>query len=379
MGIRRCIIILIILFNLCLFNAQGQTSQQVKNPHIYKGSPFTPELVQRQTRRAELSKIDMLIDVLGIKPGMVILDIGAGSGQYAYKFAERLKGTGKVFATDINIDAVNYIREQVRVRNLLNLFPVLVNSEGLDEFYTNNKFDLIFIAHAYHLFSDGVDYFKRLKGSLTKNGRLVILTLQSPKEFSSSDISDVRGLIKQLSSEKFDSPFYSCLRETTRELLDRPLEDKTEESLKNVIVGDLNIMKDDIYFLNHFLKDGLTFKEEIPFTREEKDFVNMYLRFLKLEAKAFDNAGALDMSNRDIFSKPLFMPILRRINMVLIVQKFRQYLYYGKPAPYLPGGYGHWQDSLAIQKLSLAGYSLIHEYDFIPFEVIEVFTPNNSS
>jgi len=371
---RRRFIILIIIFNLCLFNVQGQSSEQVKTPYFEKASSFSPELVQRQTERVEFSRIDQLMDVLGIKPGMTILDIGAGSGQYAYKFAERLKGTGKVFATDSNIDTINYIRGQTRARNLTNLFPVLVSSEGLDQFYTKNKFDLIFVAHTYNYLRDRVNYFKKLKDSLAQNGQLVIVNNKIFHEFSLGDISDFEGFIKELSSEELDSPFYLYLRESTRELLHQPLEDKTKKLLRIDIVTDLNRMSNDIYFLSNFLVGGLTFKEGIHFTKDESIYVNWALRFLKLEDKVLDDAGVLDIANSNINKKHFY--IVKSINTVLIVQKFREYLYHGKPAPYLPEGYGNWQYSLAIRELSLAGYSLKHKYDFIPFEIILVFAPN---
>ena len=55
-----------------------------------------------ETQALKLPRIDALIRTLDLKPGMTILDIGAGSGQQSYKIAEALKGTGKVYAADID-------------------------------------------------------------------------------------------------------------------------------------------------------------------------------------------------------------------------------------------------------------------------------------
>jgi len=346
------------------------------NPAFYR-TPFTPEMVKRQTRMAKFVRIDKLMDVLGIKPGMTILDIGTGSGQYAYKFAERLKRTGRVFATDIDKDRIDYISTQARSRNLTNLSPVLVNSEELDNFYTKKKFDLIFLAHAYFLLGDRINYFKRLKDSLAKNGQLVVLSERDFRFFSLGDISDLDGLIKQLSSGKFNNPFYSHLRKSTQELLQQPLDEKAKELLGNVIIEDLNMMMEDTGFLSGFLKDRVAFKKEIAFTKEEGDFVSWYLRYLKLEDKVLDDAGALDISNRNIDRKHLLF--IRVINTVLIVQRFRKYLYNGKPAPYLSKGYGNLLKECVIQELSSVGYSLKHKYGFIPFLIILVFTSDKST
>jgi len=333
------------------------------------------ELIRRQTEWAEShTRKYKLMDVLRIEPGMTILDLGAGSGQYAYKFAERVKKTGKVFATDFKTDRIDYISEQSRLRNLTNLFPVLVNKNGLDEFYTKNKFDLVFVAHVYAFFNDRINYFKKLKDSIAENGQLVVLDCKFSHEFSLSDVSDFDGLIKQLSSEESNSPFYLHLRESTKELLHRALEDSTRKLLKNVIIDEFNRIQEDICFLSNFLKEGLTFKEKVHFTTEESNFINACLRIFRIEDEFLDDSGGLNMANTNRHT----FYLMKIINTILIVQKFRQYLYNGKPAPYLPQGYGNWQNSSIIQELSLAGYSLKHKYDFIPFTIILVFTPNKS-
>jgi len=55
---------------------------------------------------------DNVMDLPAIRPGVTILDIGAGTGQFAYEFAGRLKGTGRVFAADINESCIDYIPQR---------------------------------------------------------------------------------------------------------------------------------------------------------------------------------------------------------------------------------------------------------------------------
>lgn len=374
MKTRRGIFLLIILVNFCPLNSQGQTPQRAEE-NIVKSSPFSLELVRRQAERVKFSRIQRLVDALGIKSGMTIVDIGAGSGGYAYKFAERLKETGRVFATDMDVDMIKYLSEQAQKRNLVNILPVLVKSEGLDEFYTKEKFDLVFIAHAYMYIRDRINFFKGLKGSISQNGRLVVLHNKNIYDFSLSDVSDFDGLIKHLSSEKSDSPFFLCLQESTRQLLHIPLEDKANGRLRKAIIVDFNRMANDIYFLSYFLKDSLTFKRRMHFLKDERDYVYWALRFLRDEEKIFDNTGAPNI--KKMTPKHLFF--MKLINTVLIVQEFRKYLYDGKPAPYLPHGYADWQNYTIPEELSSAGYSLKQQYDFIPFESILVFSPDRSA
>jgi cyclopropane fatty-acyl-phospholipid synthase-like methyltransferase len=90
---------------------------------------------------------DKFLELLTIRPGMTILDIGTRTGQFAYFFAERLAGTGKVYATDIDEGCIRYVEEEAKRRGLDNLFPVLVKPEGVDEFYGRHRYDLIAFFH----------------------------------------------------------------------------------------------------------------------------------------------------------------------------------------------------------------------------------------
>lgn len=374
MNIYRLVIICFLSINLCFVSAQTQASQN--DEYFYGKTPqLTPEMVQRQTSRARMVGLTGFFwgDILGVKPGMTILDLGAGTGQNAFIFAETLNGTGKVFATDINIDAIHHMSKQAKKRNLVNLYPVLVKSEGLDEFYTKNKFDLIFVAHAYYYLRDRVDYFRKLKDSLAENGRLVILDTKDFQKFSSDDVSDFDGLIKQLSGEKTNSPFYVPLQESTKKLLRQPLKGNVLEVLKKTVVADLNAMVEDTGFISAFLeKDGFTLKKEVTLTPQEQDFVYSKIRKLKIENKVLNDKGALDENNKNVTNEHYFS--LKMINTVLVVQKFRQYLYGGEPPPYMPNGFGNWEKD-CVRELPLAGYRLDQKYDFMPFHIVFSFTP----
>src|SRR5215470_2938520 len=55
---------------------------------------------------------DRVMDALGIKPGSVVGDIGAGGGYFTFHLAQRVGPSGKVYSEDILEDEVKKIREQ---------------------------------------------------------------------------------------------------------------------------------------------------------------------------------------------------------------------------------------------------------------------------
>lgn len=57
-------------------------------------------------------------DALGVKPGMVIADFGAGSGAYITHIAEQLQGAGTLYAIDVQQDLLRRIKNDATHRDL---------------------------------------------------------------------------------------------------------------------------------------------------------------------------------------------------------------------------------------------------------------------
>lgn len=71
-------------------------------------------------KRAEDLQIDRVMDILKIKKGKSVADIGAGSGWFTTRAAKRTGTDGKVYAVEINPDAIKYIDERAKRENLPN-------------------------------------------------------------------------------------------------------------------------------------------------------------------------------------------------------------------------------------------------------------------
>jgi len=358
---------------------------------------------------ADETKESELMDSLVIKPGMTILDIGTGTGYYAYKFAERLKGTGKVFATDVLKNRIDYVREEANRRGFKNIYSVLVGRERMDEFYSKHRYDLIFLSNAYFFIDDPVNYFKEMRNYLADDGRLVILNFKGLcLRFYLDDFTDFAGLIKELSLEPASSPFYKALRASTQELIKQRPEGGPDELLKNTLVDDFNRMLANPIICANFL-NGLTFKREVSFTPEEREFASRTLPLLDLKTKE----GGFDITQKKLNASQ-FLNIME-LNKLLIIQRFRKYLYEGGMAPYLsrsgggenikPENCKEWLNGWMIKRevleaagykleseydlvsygrkimgirevLEAAGYKLEDEYDLIPFRVVLIFVAN---
>jgi arsenite methyltransferase len=117
-------------------------------------------------------KIAEVIPKLGLKPGQTVADIGAGSGIYSLRFANALKGSGFVYAVDIDQALLDHINEAATETGVSNVQTVLgqVDDPALPE-----TVDLAFINDVLHHIEHRAEYLKALAGYLKPGGRVAII------------------------------------------------------------------------------------------------------------------------------------------------------------------------------------------------------------
>src|SRR6185295_3437187 len=88
--------------------------------------PYKGDLsIFEDSGRAEKLQINRVMDILQIKQGSNVADIGAGSGWFTTRAARRVGATGKVFAVEINPEFLKYIRDRAVDEKLTNIQTVL--------------------------------------------------------------------------------------------------------------------------------------------------------------------------------------------------------------------------------------------------------------
>jgi SAM-dependent methyltransferase len=127
--------------------------------------------IAQERKQAEID-VPRLADVLELKPGMTVADVGAGNGNMSVVFGKWI-GTGRVFATDIPAKTVAWLRQYVKQEGLTNVTVL----EGAPD-ATNLPAaccDAIFLRNVYHHVTAPEPFNKSLVASLKPGGRLAIL------------------------------------------------------------------------------------------------------------------------------------------------------------------------------------------------------------
>jgi ubiquinone/menaquinone biosynthesis C-methylase UbiE len=116
---------------------------------------------------------DKVMDAIGVKPGMVIGEIGAGRGRYTVYLARRVGETGRVLANDIDEKALTYLRERCERLGFRNVETILGEEE--DPLFPENSIDLAIMVWVFHMLDKPDGLLKNLRPSLKPGATLVIL------------------------------------------------------------------------------------------------------------------------------------------------------------------------------------------------------------
>jgi ubiquinone/menaquinone biosynthesis C-methylase UbiE len=121
-----------------------------------------------------------LMEVLGLKNGDVVADIGAGSGYYTFRLAEKVGPKGKVLAEEIQKEMLDIIKKRMTDKKLSNVELVLgtITDPKLPE----AGVDLILLVDVYHEFDHPYEMTEAMVKALKPGGRLVFVEFRLEDE-----------------------------------------------------------------------------------------------------------------------------------------------------------------------------------------------------
>jgi predicted methyltransferase len=127
--------------------------------------------LDRNERDTE-EKPEVGLDSLGLKAGMVVADVGAGSGYMSLRMASRVGPTGKVYAEDVQPEMLRLLRQNQATAGLKNIETVL--GTETDPKLPQGKLDLILMVDVYHELSQPQKMLQKMREALKPDGRLVL-------------------------------------------------------------------------------------------------------------------------------------------------------------------------------------------------------------
>jgi ubiquinone/menaquinone biosynthesis C-methylase UbiE len=123
--------------------------------------------------RKEWQDPEKILTTLGLSAGMVFVDVGCGEGYFALPAARITGPGGKVYASDINADAVTALRKQARVEGLANLSAEVKAAE--ETLVCEACADVVFFGIDLHDFADPRQVLLNARAMLKPSGKLIDL------------------------------------------------------------------------------------------------------------------------------------------------------------------------------------------------------------
>jgi ubiquinone/menaquinone biosynthesis C-methylase UbiE len=131
--------------------------------------------------RDAIEQPEKVMAAAGVKPGMVIGEIGAGHGYFTFWLAKGVGESGKVYANDIDGSALAAIERRRDAEKVSNIETVLGSID--DPRLPAASLDMVFIVNAFHDLTRPVDLLANLLPALIPGATVVIMD-RDPARFS---------------------------------------------------------------------------------------------------------------------------------------------------------------------------------------------------
>jgi SAM-dependent methyltransferase len=165
-----------------------------------------------------------IMDAIELRAGMVVGEIGAGSGRMTLWLAHRVGKTGRIYANDIDEKALDKLERRCGKEEIDNVTIILGQSEN--PLLPKNTLDLLFMINVYHHADDPVALLRSAKASLKPGGRLAIVECDPDKTDWGEEhgCTGVKKMNRQLGRAGYEVVHIESFLDEDSIYLARPLE-----------------------------------------------------------------------------------------------------------------------------------------------------------
>lgn len=199
-----CLLIGLLSFSLSA-SAQDALPRDPHQMHQLHQDPKSYIGVLEDPQRDVYQKPHEVLSALGLKPGEVIADIGAGSGYFTFRLSHFVGEKGKIYAVDVSPDMILYINRRIRDLKVNNVISILADPD--DPLLPDRSVNRFFFSESWHHIENQAKYLSLMKRMLRPGGEVVMIDFKKKKEITVGPPLEMRiareDLIKQMDKNGF--------------------------------------------------------------------------------------------------------------------------------------------------------------------------------
>jgi SAM-dependent methyltransferase len=166
--------LLVFCISLSFGKAELAAFQVQKEAPRATSKPYTGDLsIFDYPDRDKKLQIARVMDLLDIKAGKNVGDLGAGSGWFSVRASKRVGPTGVVLAEDINPVAIEYIGKRLKTEGIENVRTVLGTAD--DPSFPAGSVDAVLMLKVYHEIEHPMIAMKNLKTALRPGAKVGVI------------------------------------------------------------------------------------------------------------------------------------------------------------------------------------------------------------
>ena len=125
--------------------------------------------LEREEREKE-ERGDLLMRELALRPGMVVADVGAGTGYYARRMSPLVGAAGSVYAVDVQPEMIAMLTDLAKKAGLANIKPILGAVDNVK--LADASIDLAIMVDVYHELEFPYEVMESIVRALKPGGRV---------------------------------------------------------------------------------------------------------------------------------------------------------------------------------------------------------------
>lgn len=127
--------------------------------------------LDRKDREKEENS-NLAIEKMNLSPTSVVADIGAGTGYFTFKIAEKVP-KGKVYAVEIQDDLIRYLNNQKNELGAANV--EVIKGDAKSPHLPDSSIDLAILIDVYHELQNPKEMMHNISKALKSNGKILLL------------------------------------------------------------------------------------------------------------------------------------------------------------------------------------------------------------